>query len=168
MPLLLHVKVTCFVLHCNYAKHLCLHYLNTCIDHLFQPSSTINYHPSSFIIDPNEVGNYRIIGSVSLCGCLCVSLSPSFWNMEWLRKLVLNILVGHGFETICWFWGQLVHVQGHRVKNMYFASGLIIEHMLVIEVVVAVWYRGISGTLPGYGLITFDLYRGHRGQGQNR
>ena len=64
-----------------------------------------------FFVAPNEVGNYRMIGSVcvSVCVCLygwfcqfiCLSVcpSPTFLGMVRLRWLVYGTIVGHRSET---------------------------------------------------------------------
>ena len=51
-----------------------------------------------FIVAPNEVGNYRMIGSVCLYVCMCVCLHL-FSSMVRLRKMVFSTIVGYRSET---------------------------------------------------------------------
>ena len=46
------------------------------------------------IVDPNEVGNYRVLGSVCLSVCMFVCL-PHFSDMVRPRELVFGTIVGY-------------------------------------------------------------------------
>ena len=69
------------------------------------------------IVAPNEVGNYRIIGSVCLYVCLYVCLSPTFFG-HGIRELVFCSMVGYrsGTEPIDFGVIQII-VAPNKVGN---------------------------------------------------
>ena len=80
----------------------CTNLSHVTIFRFYQLPVIIN-RPIIIIVAPNEVGNYRMIGSVcewvSLCVCVCLSVCLPFSGIVWPRGLLFGTIVGYRPET---------------------------------------------------------------------